>query len=124
MAEEKGQIKKPMQKLFVETYIDIIFAASLNYYAIMQTKEPEEFLEFFNSFENLICTILTIVCLFLGYVAPIYTFSIIYRYQDNLQSPDILNLYGVYYEEYDYQSCERLKSYFTVISLVRRLVMI
>jgi hypothetical protein len=33
-AGERGVLKKPMQSLFVETYIDIIFAASLNYYAI------------------------------------------------------------------------------------------
>jgi hypothetical protein len=33
-AQEKGILKKPLLSLFVETYIDIIFAASLNYYAI------------------------------------------------------------------------------------------
>lgn len=35
-AQEQGQIIKPIQKLFLDTYIDIIFAASLNFFAINQ----------------------------------------------------------------------------------------
>ena len=67
---------------------------------------------------------LTITSIFLGYAAPIYIFAVIYRNRERLQSPSVLDQYGVFYEEYNYKSANKVTPFFTVIALVRRLFII
>lgn len=104
-----------MQKLFIDTYIDIIFAGSLNLYAMNQTESWEELMEFFDSFDNILCSTVTLIAVFLAYWKPIYIWASLYVNLDHLHEPHILEKYGVFYEEFDYRSSNPLKSFYTVI---------
>lgn len=89
-----------MTKLFLETYIDILLAVALNFTAIYQSETMEDFVEFFNSFDNFLSSGATIVFFGLIIAAPLYISYLILANYDKLDDPEFQDKYGVYYNEF------------------------
>jgi hypothetical protein len=108
--------------LFIETYIDILLSAGLNFFALYQTNEQEDFLGFFDSFDNIMCSSIAVIAFFLVLMAPIHIAYIVQDNYENIHDPKVIEKYGVYFEEY--HCATKATSMYTVIMMVRRLLMI
>ena len=124
LSENKIFFTLPISRLFVELYVDIVLSAFLNAYALFYKykENPEELDEFYVG-DNLMSSIVTFVSLFFVFVMPIYIFIVIMRNYDKLEMAQTLKRYGVYYEEYRYTQ-GKMTAIFTVIMMVRRIVLI
>lgn len=89
-AENNMELKKPMTKLFIETYIDFCVSAALNIYAIYSAPTYDDFIMNFNSFSDFLSSFVTITSFFFIFSLPIYISYIISTNFHKLQSPEIL----------------------------------
>jgi hypothetical protein len=74
----------PIKKLFIETYVDILLSAALNYIAFYRTEDNEEFMEFFGSFDDILSSSLTYILYPLVFIAPMHMAYVIYKNFENI----------------------------------------
>jgi len=77
------------QKLFLESYMDIILFSLVNLSAFA-LNHWEEFGEYWSGFGNVVCSMFTVVSLLLIIVFPIFGFVVIHKNRKNLDDEDVL----------------------------------
>ena len=73
-SDYSGEYSYANQKLFLESYYDVVMCSCINTIAFMESKNFEDFKEFWNSFDNVLNSTVTCICLVLIIVFPIYGF--------------------------------------------------
>jgi hypothetical protein len=75
----------PLTKIFIETYIDFILSAFLNFYAIWMAEDENDLKEYFDGTGNTLSSVVTFISIFLVFVAPFY---ISFKITNNFENLD------------------------------------
>jgi hypothetical protein len=109
-------------KLFLESYYDLVLCVALGMSAFFGCKNFEEFTQFWTTFEDVLCSSLTILFFILVIAFPLYGYAKIRANQDHLTEPDFKDKFAVYIEDINMDSY--YSSMYTILFMARKLIMI
>lgn len=121
-AVENMEFKVPMMMLLIDGYIDVALSAILGFIAIQQSKNGEEFINWFSSTGDILNSVMTISMFATIFLLPIINRVIVRKNFLTLNDEETLEKYGVYYRDYKTDTFERAS--FGAYSLLRRLLIV
>ena len=60
----------PLEKMIIESYLDILLAAFLNLVGMLISKDTDDYLDWWSTFPNLLCTVLTYLSIIIVLYLP------------------------------------------------------
>lgn len=117
-----GEYKYANQKLFLESYYDVVMCSIINTIAFKDSKNYDEFKEHWNSFDNVLNSTVTCTCLLLIFVFPIYGFVSIVKHRKSLEFQAFIVENRVFLEDVSQRTV--INSLYTIFFLARKAIMI
>ena len=70
--EYSALLSGAVYKLVLETYFDLVICSFINTQAFLDSKNIEDFKEFWNNFDDFICSSITVFHFFFVFILPLY----------------------------------------------------